>query len=199
MSIKKLIGFLAVALTMVACDRIEGTLKLDEAVTLTSTKGVKKTIAANSYEADIKLKSKKSITLRLSNDSDEKFEFKIPSGKTIPANGTFTLTSKEVGQPVDLDGTVKTVVTKSGTFNGFESCMYTDYQTVCNSGPDGRPICTTIPVQRNGQEFVSYYIETVEKDVLLSIKKVGAVTPAGDFVGDIAYSQRVYTSRSGCR
>lgn len=196
---KKMIGLLSVALLMVACDRIEGTLKLDEAVSLTNTKGVKKSIAANSYTADIKLKSKKSITLRLSNDSDEKFEFKIPSGKTIPNNGEFSFTSKEVGQPVDLAGTVKTVVTKSDTYTAFEMCQYTDYQTVCHAGPEGRPICTTVPVQRTGQEFVRYYVETVEKDVLMTIKKVGAETPAGDFVGDIAYSQKVYTSRSGCR
>lgn len=196
---KKLIGLLSLALLVVACDRIEGTLKLDEAVTLTNTKGVKKSIAVNSYNADIKLKSKKSITLRLSNDSDDKFEFKIPSGKTIPSNGPFAFTSKEVGQPVDLEGTVKTIVTRSDTYSGWEMCQYTDYQTVCHAGPDGKPICTTVPVQRNGQEFVRYYVETVEKDVLMTIKNPGSANAAGDFIGDIAYSQRVYTSRSGCR
>lgn len=195
----KVIGMLSLIFLLVACDRIEGTLKLDEAVTLTNTKGIKKSIAVNSYDADIKLKSKKSITLRLSNDSDEKFEFKIPSGKPIPNNGAFVFTSKEVGQPVDLEGTVKTVVTRSATVTSWEICQYTEYQTVCHSGPDGKPICTTVPVQRNGQELVRYYDETIEKDVLMAIRNPGSSSIAGDFVGDIAYSQRVYTSRSGCR
>lgn len=195
----KFFGFLTLSLFLVSCDRIEGTLKLDEQVSLTNTKGVKKTISVDTYNADLKLKSKKSITLRLSNDSDEKFEFKIPGGRQIPNNGSFSFTSKEVGQPVDLEGTVKTIVTRSDTFSTWETCQYTEYQTVCHSGPNGQPICTSVPVQRTGQEFVRYYNETIEKDVLLAIKNPGSVIIAGDFVGDIAYSQKVYTSRSGCR
>lgn len=196
---KMILGLSALLLLTVGCNKIEGTLNLTEAVKLKSTKGVVRTIKPQSYSADIKLKSKKSITLRLENDSDEKYEFKIPSNKPIPNNGDFAFSANEVGQPVDLTGSVKTSVTRSDTVTGWESCQYQDWQTVCNSGPDGRPICTTVPVTRTGQQFVRYYIETIEKDVLMTIKAQGSDVSSGDFVGDIAYSNKVYTEQWGCR
>lgn len=196
---KKLIGLISLALLMVACDRIEGTLTLNDEVTLVNTKGKTKTIAVNTYKADMKLKSKKSLTLRLENDSAEQYEFKIPSNKPVPNNGEFAFSAKEVGQSVDVAGFVKTNSSRSNVQTAYEMCQYTDYQTVCNSGPDGRVVCSTVPVMRQGQELVRFYIETTVKNISMQIKLPGSETSSGDFNGDIAYSQKVYTEKWGCR
>jgi hypothetical protein len=192
---KRLIGIVSLLALMVSCDRIEGELQLSQEILLKNSRGVTRTIAPNTYQADIRLQSQKQITLRLG--SNDQYIFNVP--RKIPANGDFAFSSVQVGQPVDLTGTVRTIITRSETYQDWEMCSYTEWRTFCQPGPNGSRVCQNIPYTRQGREYVRFYIETTDRDVTLQIRPAGNSEIAGDFSGDASYRQRVYIERWPCR
>ncbi len=189
---KKLVSFLMLSLALVSCEQIGGDLKLAQDLSLKNAKGETRTIRAAAYKADIQFKSEKSLVLKV---EGEKFNFSIP--KNIPNNGEFSFVAAELGQNVDLSGSVKTVIERSPSISTWESCTYFEYQRVCQNTPNGQ-VCSNVPVSRLGRQFVSYYDETTNRDVVLTIKVAGGSDVVGDFLGDAAYSRKIYTQRWQC-
>ena len=195
---KILLPLIAVATILVGCERIEGQLDVSKDVKLVNTKGSSKTIRVGTYSADIKANTKKKITLRLNNDRDEKFEFNIPNG-SIPTNGSFFYGSAVVGQPVNLSGTVATVVTDSERRQTTESCQYQNPVYRCRPGPQNDTICNIEMETRFGIRWIEYFDRTTDKDVNLSIAVVNTNDEAAQFNGNTKWVDRIVTNSSQCR
>ncbi len=181
------------------CERIEGQLNISNDVKLVNSKGNTRTLKVGTYTADIKANTKKKITLRLNNDGDEKYIFNVPDN-SIPANGTFTVKSNVVGQPVDLTGTVVTNVTNSDRRQGYESCQYQEYVQVCYpTGPNGQVACSVQMQTRFGTKWVTFYDRRTEKDITLSIMAKNATVESAQFVGDVVWVDRIVLNESQCR
>lgn len=186
------------AILLVGCEKIEGQLNITKDLKLVNSKGITHLLKVGTYTADISANTSKKITLRLNNDSNEKFIF-VHNGN-IPDNGTFSIGSKVSGQPVDLTGDVKTAVTNSETRQGTESCMYQVPEQVCYpSGPNGAMTCTIQYRTVSGMQWITFYDRQTTKNVNLSVKPAAATEESADFHGDIAYAERIITSSSGCR
>ena len=199
---KQMFPFLLIVLSVFSfsgCEKIEGQLNISNDVKLVNTKGHSKILKVGTYNADIKANTNKKITLRLDNDSNEKYTFNVPDN-SIPANGAFAVKSNVVGQPVDLTGTVSTVVTKTDRRQGYESCQYQEQVQVCfPTGPNGQVSCTLQTQIRFGTKWISYYDRRTEKDFSLSIMAQNTTVESAQFIGDIAWVDRIVLNETLCR
>jgi len=196
---KSLMPILAAALIFVGCEKIEGQLNVTKEVKLVTSKGVKRRIAVGTYSADIKANTSKKITLRLNNDSDEKYIFTLPDGSRIPSNGSFAFKASDVGQPVDISGTVSTVVTNGPVRTANESCTYTQPVQVCTQLPNGGVTCTIQQRTVFGYKWIEYYDRKTEKDIVMSINETQMAEEAAQFVGDATWFDRIVLRETQCR
>ncbi len=195
---KTLLPLVAAAILFAGCEKIEGQLNVNKDVKIKTTKGVLRTVRVGTYSADIKANTKKKITLRLNNDSDEKYEFNVPDG-SIPSNGSFAYNSNTVGQPVDLKGTVATVVTDSERRQTTESCQYQEPVQVCYPVPNGGVACSIQYQTRFGTRWIQYYDRKTDKDVSLTISAANTNDEAATFQGDVTWVERIVLSSTQCR
>lgn len=193
---KFLTPVLLAAFLLVGCEKIEGQLNITKAFKLKNSKGDTHLLSVGTYSADVDGTSKK-MTLRLNNDSDEKFVFN--HNGNIPENGSFSISSKVSGQPVDLSGTVNTVVRNSEVRQRNEACTYQRAVQVCYPNPRGGTNCTIQYQTYYGTKWVNYYDRQTDKAVSLNVAAVGEAAASADFHGDISFVQSVIVSDSGCR
>ncbi len=189
------------ALVLVGCNKLEGQLNVTTDLKLKSSKGETQLINVGTYTADLDKKSlSKKIVLRLNNDKDFKFEFKIPENAKIPSNGAFVFKSSEVGQNVDLHGNVNTKVTDSPMRDEFKSCTYQDTYTVCSpTGPGGQTVCQTHTRTVYGSQWVRYYDREIDQNVTINLIPVGATESSAEFSGRFLGVQRITVSETACR
>ena len=188
---KYLLSLALVSLVLVGCDRIEGQLNITKEFKLINNRGVATTLAVGTYNADIDSNSKTRFTLRLNNDSNQKYVFNH-SGN-IPSNGNFKVESKVSGQPVDLNGTVTTRVTESQVQQRFETCSY--QVQICQQTPNGN-VCTL--QTRFGNQWTRYYDRQTDKNVTLSVSEANATEQSADFHGNVSYIDRIILSQTAC-
>jgi hypothetical protein len=195
---KSLMPILAAALIFAGCEKIEGQLNVTNPVKLITSRNVNRTIAVGTYSADIKANTSKKITLRLNNDSDEKYIFTLPDGAKIPDNGSFAF--GEVGQPVDINGTVSTAVTKGPVRQSTEQCQYTEQVQVCTPNPKGGVICSIQQRTVWGHKWIEYYDRQTDKNFTLSILNDHSTeNEAAQFVGDSSWAERIVLRETQCR
>ena len=195
---KTLLPLLVAAVLFTGCEKIEGQLNVSQDLKLKNSRGNSRVVRVGTYSADIKANTKKKITLRLNNDRDEKFEFNVPDG-SIPTNGSFSYKSSVVGQPVDLSGTVQTVVTESGIGQTTESCQYTVPVQHCFPLPNGGVSCSTHMETRFGTRWIQYFDRTTNKDVNLSIAAANTNVESAQFNGNARWVERIVMNASVCR
>lgn len=192
---------LAAAFLLVGCERLEGQLNITKDLKLVNSRGDTHLLRVGTYSADLRTSTfGKKIVLRLNNDADEKFNFLIPEGTKIPNNGSFKLTSAQIGQKVDLLGTVKTVSTDGPVREAVQQCTYTEPVTVCvPTGPNGQVSCSTQMRTVYGQQWMRYYDRTNHQDVVLSIAAAGAAEESAQFTGANSWVDRIVLSQMPCR
>lgn len=151
---------------LVACGGIDGTLSVKQAISLKDRKGDTYSIPAGSYKVNLNYKENKNrliIEFDKLNGKKTKIESNTPEGFTIPENGNFSLKAADYGQNMDLDGTVQTTRTQGPERWDRESCQYTEYETWCQTNPQGQTQCYQRPVTRNGWRDIRYYdVTTVQ-------------------------------------
>ena len=193
---KTLSALFLTAMVLTGCVQIEGQLNVSKEVKLKTSKGQTRTIAVGTYSAEVK-PGKKKITLSL-NDSDDKYEFSVPKN-SIPSNGDFYFKSATVGQPVDLSGTVKTVLTDSDRRQTTQSCTYSLPVQICSTGPNGQVFCTVHYQTYPGTQWIQYFDRKTQKDISLSISAAGSNDVLGVFIGDVSWVDRIVISEGLCR
>lgn len=188
---------LIAAFFMVGCEKIEGQLNITKELKLRNNKGDTHLLRVGTYAADIKANTSKKITLRLNNDSDEKFVFN--HNGNIPDNGAFNIPSSVSGQPVDLSGTVVTNVTNSATRETTESCTYQEPVQVCYPVPQGGMNCSIQYRTVYGSRWIRYYDRQTTKNITLAVKTANESMESADFHGDISFAERIVIGQTGCR
>lgn len=194
---KTLLPLIIAAVLFTGCERIEGQLNVSQDLKLKNSRGNSRTVRVGTYIADIKANTKKKITLRLNNEGDEKFEFNIPDG-SIPTNGSFSYKSSVVGQPVDLSGTVQTIVTKTAMAQTTESCQYTVPVHQCFPLPNGGVSCSTHMETRFGTRWIQYFDKITNKDINLSIAAANTSEESAQFNGNARWVERIVMNASQC-
>lgn len=185
---------------LVSCNRIEGQLNITKNLTLKNANGETKNLAIGTYTADFRESTfGKNIVLRLNNDTNERYKFKLPKGVKVPTNGILKLTSAQIDQNVDLLATVQTDSTNSPVVEGYESCSYTENYTICNPGPYGQMYCQTYTRTIPGTQWIRYYVRTTHQNFNVSIAEAGSTKESAQFLAQDSYSQRVIVNQSLCR
>ena len=191
MKLKALLVAVA-ALSLMGCDEMDGQLTVVKDFKV-KVKNKEQTISAGVYKTQLDFK-KDRIQAEIENASGKtKVDFKVPEGSTLPENGNFELRSAQTDQPVDVTGDVKTVRTESQVQSGWESCQYTDHQTICT--PQG---CFTQPVNRWGQQYTEFYYRNTDKNVNFVISNVGMKNILAKFAGASRISQKVIIRQNRC-
>ena len=190
---KFLIPVFLISFLFVGCERIEGLVTVSKDIKLKNSKGDMHLVRIGTYSADIKAKTSKKITLRLNNDSDEKFIFE--HNGNIPDEGTFSVPSDLSGQPVDLFGSIKTEVVNSKINEGVVYCTYKIPFDVCYPGVG----CVIEYHIMDGTKWIRYYDAISTKNIDLIIKVAKNTEEAGNFHGENVSSERVIINQSICR
>lgn len=105
-------------------------------------------LSPGSYSADLKIKSDKNLLVKVKlNNSDKEIliPIKTKNSMNLKSATSFNLTSDEISQPFDLNGTIKTETSESGTERSEQACSASRYENRCEN------ICTTGSVVRNGR------------------------------------------------
>jgi hypothetical protein len=193
---KLLLLVMFVALFLVSCEKIEGHLNVNRELALVNSKGMTHLLRAGTYTADVSTQSSRKFTLRLNNDSDERFFFK--HAENIPDNGSFSIDSNSSGQPVDLKGEVSTVVKNSDYKSEFLTCSYRTAVQVCSPSPRGGMECRIEYRIIYGHQWVTYYIKETNRHVEMDISAANSSEVAADFRGDIRFFDRIITNEARC-
>ncbi len=105
-------------------------------------------LAPGSYTADLKIKSDKNLLVKVKlNNSDKEIliPIKTKNSMNLKSAASFNLTSDEISQPFDLNGTIKVDYRESSSERSEQSCTASRYENRCEN------ICTTGSVVRNGR------------------------------------------------
>jgi hypothetical protein len=208
--------FLGLTTTLMACDPIRGTLQVDRSLSVKTgnaqncpaetypcPENVKlATVNPGSYSMDVDALGASTFRIYLKTDRKQlNIELDIPSGKSIPSNGTFSLSSAESGQPFDLLGQVQTDVSQTQETRTQESCQITHTEQVCGlkPGQSGQgPVyaCWTETFTREGIEDVQYYYRTTTENLQAQLVQSGA--QAAHYAGSKTSTDKIYTYKGGC-
>lgn len=189
---------LAAIFLIVGCNRLDGQLNITKDLKLVNSSGDTHILRVGTYTADLSQSTfGKKIILRLNNDNDEKFNFSIPKDN-IPSNGTFKFSAAQIGQKVDLSGTVATTSTDSPMRDSVQQCSYTEPYTVCQAGPRG-PICSTYQRTVFGTQWTRSFDRTTHQDIHMSIAAAGSTDESAWFQGDATWVQTIVVNQMPCR
>lgn len=196
---KYLLLSLALGAVLTGCNQVDGQLNVTEVLSLKNESGTLNKIEPGTYTANISTSMLgKRIKLQLNKNSDEIYDFKIPSGTKLPTNGDFTLSSSDIGQAVDLKGTVETKSSDSETKEAYTQCTYSEPYTVCSGGPNGQPICTVAYRTVFGSQWEKYHDHFVDQHLTLNVIPTNAKTSSAEFTGELNTVQRIVEMQSGC-
>jgi hypothetical protein len=189
------------ALVLTGCDRVGGQLNVTNDFNLKNSNGNSQSLKVGTYNAELSQSTfGKRIILKLNNDQNQKYDFKIPDGTKLPSNGTFLLKSNEIGQPVDLQGVVDTKITDSDVREDYQSCSYSEPYTVCSpSGPNGQTTCSVYYRTIIGSQWTRYYDRNLDEHVTLTIAPANTTNAVAEFLGHATNVQRIIVNQSPCR
>ena len=193
---KKIITLLTLALVATGCKySINGVLNVSDKLKLDDT-----TYRAGTYNSSVSIKKttfSKRYKVTLDVDGN-KHTYKARKGVSIPANGDFRLSARQLNAPYGMRGNSTTNVTdEDRTRRGTESCSYSEPYTVCNTDHMGRVNCHTQYRIVTGSRNVEYFNRTKEQD--LTLRLMDGEKEVADFSGENTSTYRVYTYEGICR
>ena len=154
---KNLFGLLLISAVAASCVNLNGQLNVQSSMAIKkrsgflnlSTKTV--TLEPGSYSSELKLKSDKNFVLRIRSNKDDSeiiVPIKSKNNLNIPDTGAINVTSNEISQPFDLNGSIKTNYSDSPTIRSTESCSIYRVERRCEK------ICRTtrIPTPPRGHD-----------------------------------------------
>ena len=200
---KYLASFFAMSLILVGCNKLDGQLNVTTAFNLKNSNNENKTLALGTYTANLSQSAfGKRIKLQLNNatkdSTNDEFDFTIPKNVKIPDQGNFKLTSKQIGQNVDLNGAVDTKVTDSDTKTIYTQCTYTQPYTVCSSDGRGHQVCSTYYRTIYGSQWQTFFDRSVDQNIDMQITLPGKTDSVADFKGELSTIQRIVTNQTPC-
>jgi len=200
----KLLLISIMALTLAACNGLEGVFTANQQLSFNS--GDSKTdIRKGKYNAELQYKTdsrKMIINLKNYNEngSNKSIKIKIPAGVDFPLeNGQVFVQAEDINQAYDLDGKVTTVTTTSERVHDWQRCTYPSYVHVCHRGPDGRVYCHNETIWRDGMQEVWYHVVYTQKDVDVTFVEPSSGASVATFIAHNKDARRVIEHTTMCR
>ena len=179
-------------IALIGCEDIAGNLQVFQRFNVNTKNGVKIAEVGN-YNTSLDIKRDRVIASVKTDSGKIKVTLLIPDGVRIPANGEFTISADQSGQPFAMLGINKTVESKSKIKSEYQDCMYDDYDVICN--PQG---CHQVPVKRWGRQYTEYYQRTVKQDLILNALADTSEAIAATFTGAASVSEKVIVHKDQC-
>lgn len=210
--IQKVLGLLSLCLLFTACDPIEGSIQVLKPFTMQTLESrncgngeqdmcrtISVTVPAGSHSFTLTMKNN-AATLDISAGRVKAFtDIQIPSGKTIPDNGTVVLTAQESQQSFTSVLNVKTIVSQTDVERGEESCTVTVYEDRCDYDRNGNRRCQTVRVDLPGTRQVEFYYRNTDKYLE---GKLTAPNDLNDVIATLSGSNhdsdKIYTFQGQC-
>jgi hypothetical protein len=207
---KKLLLVSSLVLFLVSCKEISGTVDVQQSFKAIvnnkcswnpfkkcdPTKTVE--IPAGHYNAKVDFGSKKEIKIEMkANAYKETIILNRPKNFEFPQNGSFLLSSSQVGQEFGVSGQVTTQVWDSQSYRDNESCTYTVRDWVCYPDANGRPVCGYQDRTVWGYRFVEYFNRNTTTEMFADL--ITKHASLARFTGAKTEAQKIYTYTSICR
>lgn len=193
---QRLLAALTITIGLVACGGIDGTLSVKQTISLKDRKGANYSVPAGSYKVNLNYKENKNrliIEFDKLNGKKTKIETNTPEGFDIPENGNFSLKAADYGQNMDLDGSVTTVRTQTPERWERESCQWTEYETWCQTNPQGQTQCYQRPITRYGWRDIRYYDETIVQTLKAAFSHDAGVVAEMNARSSSTFRRETYT------
>ena len=216
-------------LFLAACDdSVEGTITLQQPITLKMGKNPDLVIPMGSQWAKVTAASSK-LKLKVKiNGKDQEAIFSVPSGKKIKSISDVNLLASESGQPYNIKGQEDTSYQDSSPVRSSESCSFNTSENVCGYEtsprtchneqscglqPDGTQACHDVPVctggesqyicrnrivTHSGSQDVEYYMTYATTDRRVDLIDPNSQQNIGAFTNQSTESTKHYTFQSQC-
>lgn len=203
--------FIALAFALVAfsaCE-VDGTLTVQQPLTMTAKKNKSVTLQPGSYRAEVEAHDDKlEIEVKVGRD-EKKITLRPADGQTLPKrNGQIFIPASQSGQSFDLNGVVNTVSVNGNKVWADQSCTAYRPVYVCQTvvvgydrygNPIWRQVCRTENQPYPGRQEIEYYPVTTTTDVDMAFLNPGTTTQLAEFGGTRTTVRNVYTYRGPCR
>ncbi len=215
---KSYVSYLSIglALTIVACNDLTGSLTLQRALNVVDKKGNKITLSAGTRDAKLQYKAdKREIGLKLKGaEGETQLKIVVPANVELPREtGDVVLKGSDIGQEFDLSGRLSTETVTSEKTRTNEYCTWTTREWDCRRvwrggggrGRGGRgggghwhEHCGYYSVGHTGTRDVEYHYVTT------GVSLNANLTQSEEVVGQLAVARttsqsKIYDYRGSCQ
>lgn len=207
--LKSLMGLVVVSLISTSCLSLNGQLDVKQMMSAKKKSGFLnlKTkeiqIQPDLYQAELKINSDKSYTLKLSGRDNILIPIKSSNDLHVPTNGRVAISHNDINQPFDISGNITTDVSESDRTDTVEDCTWTvtenHCQKICDK-PDACQIaCKDEQVTLHGRHEVSYHFQTIHRDLAMDFLKQDKPEVLASFHGTDTQTDRIDDYVGQCR
>lgn len=207
---KFLIGLSMLGLT--ACDPFEGLLQVQHDFVIKSTETqpgcgydgntfgcdqiVNVAVPVGGHSSKLEFVGKDQIQITMKINGKKKYvKMFLPKKLDIPSqNGSFAISSADLGQDFSADGGIATNVTDSEPYRGNESCSYTRHEQVCQI-VNNQYVCHDEIRTIYGQQYVEYFNRSTVQNINVNFVKNIVLST---FNGSRSSSEKIYTFKGQC-
>lgn len=156
-------------------------------------------IKQGQYTANVHSNSKTEVEIEIKGSSTQNLKVNIPRNMTIPANGEFSISAAQSGQPFNIVGAMKTAQERSKTYRERESCWVERWDVECYvTGNPPQQVCREVRRTFPGYKNVEYYyLDTVE-DLLVDLKDRENNDALAQFTGHKESREKRYSYEAQC-
>jgi|GEM_PF-5341258 len=207
---------------LVGCDGLKGHLTVNSQLTLKDKKGKEVILAKRgTRNAEVKITGEpgrnQELEIKTKNDQGKKITVKIaaPAGVILPtSNGEFTLVGNQIGQTVDVKGTLTSGHHDSESVSSIEACTHVYRRQVCQQQPrrdrngaivldrNGRPmmdnVCRTEDINLQGRREIVSHTSTDSLAGNLTLLEMGTSNVLAAFSGGKSNSYQVVEAKGPC-
>ncbi len=178
------------------------------------------TIPAGTYEAELKIRSKKSVEIIITRKfprgkkTRDTIQIKMDKGQLPNDGGDFSFTAQQVRQPYNVAGNVKATRNQTSQTSTRESCTYrtqeyrcrTRYERRCTTDRRDRRTCRSVPrqvcryetVTRRGRQDVTFHHVNTKRDFHINFLTLDTNSAVMTFDGSHTERKKVYDYRGNC-
>ncbi len=211
-SLMQLSALAIMTVGLTSCDPFEGLLQVKKAFTVISTEQqsgcgqdyesapcgpaeTKIRIPAGDQNAKLDFVGRDQIQITMKIDGRKTtVKMPLPNKLSLPQNGAFEISARELGQSFSAKGDTVTNISDSQPYRGYEQCTYSRYEYVCRI-VNNQQVCREEPRTVYGQQFVEFFNRSTHQS--LNVNFIDTAVFA-TFSGTRSSSQKIYTFRDRC-
>ncbi len=204
---KKMLMMLSVLLLSVSCVDLNGTLQVQQPLTVKMKSGFlglktkTRTLAPGAHQARLVVKSSKNIKLEL---GDQDIPIKSDDSLNIPQNGQFYIDARKIEQPFSVAGNMRTDVEHYGWTDTTERCERNIVENRCEKvcARDSNRcdvVCKDVTITLYGIKDISYHYKRTDRQVSLEIMPENSTAIVARMVSRGIETDKIIDRESICR